>query len=309
MSRRPDFFIVGAARCGTTALFRYLAAHPGVFLAKCKEPNYFCTDLRTYGRVASLSEYEALFAAAPPHALTGEASVLYLYSKAAIGQIMAHNADARIIVMLRNPIEAARSMHAFWWSNALEDIGDFEKAWRLQKPRLEGRQLPPRWPYPQLLQYGDQYCYAPQVRRVLAQAPRTQCLFLIFEEFFADPSRGFARVLEFLGLSPVPAQTAFPVVNQTIGTRSAPLERLLRHPPPALMALRRAAHTVGFHPVRALQRLNRVAGQKPPLRESFRAELEEYFSVDVAELEQLLGRRLWPSLRSAAPPDAAQPDS
>jgi hypothetical protein len=68
------------------------------------------------------------------------------------------------------------------------------------------------------------------------------------------------------------------------------------------MALRHAAHALGFHPMRALRLLNRVAGERPPLRESFRAELEEYFSVDVAELEQLLGRGLWPSLPSAAPP-------
>jgi Sulfotransferase domain len=308
VSRKPDFFIVGAAKCGTTALFRYLAEHPAVFMPELKEPNQFCTDLYTYGHVATLTEYEALFSSAPPHALTGEASVLYLYSKVAIGHVMAHNPHAKIIVMLRNPIEAARSMHAYWWSNELEDAGDFEQAWRLQKPRLEGRHLPPRWPYPQLLQYGAQYCYAPQVRRVLAQAPRTQCLFLLFEEFFADPSRQFAQVLEFLGLPPDPAERAFRVVNQTIGARSARLDRLVRHPPPALVALRRAAHAVAFHPLRALQRLNRVAGRKPPLRESFRAELEEYFSGDVAELEQLLGRRLWPSLRSAEPPHAAQPN-
>jgi len=74
------------------------------------------------------------------------------------------------------------------------------------------------------------------------------------------------------------------------------------------MALGRAAQAVAFHPLRALQRLNRVAGLKAPLREAFRAELEEYFSVDVAELEQLLGRRLWPSLRSVASPHAAQSD-
>ncbi len=308
VSRQPDFFIVGAAKCGTTALFHYLAAHPAVFMPERKEPNYFCTDLHTYGHVATLTEYETLFSSAPPHALTGEASVLYLYSQVAIGHVMAHNANAKIIVMLRNPIEAARSMHAYWWSNELEDVGDFEQAWRLQKPRLEGQHLPPRWPYPLLLQYGTQYCYAPQVRRVLAQAPPKQCLFLLFEEFFADPSRQFARVLEFLGLPPDPARTAFPVVNQAIGARSARLDRLLRHPPPALVALRRAAHAVAFHPLRELRRLNRVAGRKPRLRESFRAELEEYFAVDVAELEQLLGRRLWPSLRSAAPPHAAQPN-
>ena len=309
MSRKPDFFIVGAARCGTTALFRYLAAHPAVFVPELKEPNYFCTDDQWHGDyVATLTEYEALFSTAPPHALTGEASVSYLYSRVAIGQIMAHNANAKIIVMLRNPIEAARSMHAYQWENGLEDVADFEQAWRLQKPRLKGQHLPPRWPYPQSLQYGAFYCYAPQVRRLLGQAPRTQCLFLLFEEFFTEPSRQFARVLEFLGLPPDPARTAFPIVNRTNGVRSARLNRLLRHPPPALMALRRAAHAIAFHPMRVLLRLNRVAGRKPPLRESFRAELEDYFSVDVAELEQLLGRRLWPSLRSAAPRHAAQSD-
>lgn len=266
-----------------------------------KEPNYFCNDLPAE-RVGTLAEYEALFSTAPPHALTGEASVFYLYSTVAIGQIMAYNVNAKIIAMLRNPVEAARSMHSFRWNNHLEDVSDFEQAWRLQESRRDGRHLPPRWPYPQLLQYGAQNSYAPQVRRLLAQVPRKQCLFLLFEEFFADPSRQFARVLEFLGLPPDPARSTFPVVNQTVGVRSLGLDRLLRRPPPAILALRQAAHAFGFHPVRALRRLNRVARARPPLRESFRAELEEYFSVDVADLEQLLGRRLWPSLPSAAPP-------
>ncbi|HXP65169.1 MAG TPA: sulfotransferase [Steroidobacteraceae bacterium] len=302
MSRRPDFFIVGAPKCGTTALFRYLAAHPSVFMPESKEPNYFCTDLPRYGHVATPAEYEALFSPAQPEALTGEASALYLYSKIAISRVMAHNAAAKIIVMLRDPIEAARSMHAFQWSYELEDVFDFEEAWRLQKARLEGQKLPPRWPYPDHLQYGALYLYAPQVRRLLAQTPRTQCLFLVFEEFFTDPSRQFGRVLEFLGLPPAPASTTFPVVNRTIGVRSAVLDRVLRRPPAALVALRNAAHAVNFHPLRALQRLNRVAGQKPPLRKAFRAELEDYFSADLMELEQLLGRRLWPQKPSAVQP-------
>lgn len=299
---RPHFFIAGAPKCGTTSLWNYLRAHPAVFMPANKEPNYFGSDLPEDIRVGTLAEYEALFSTAPPHALTGEASVFYLYSKVAISQIMAYNVNAKIIVMLRNPVEAVRSMHAFRWNNQLEDVADLEQAWRLQETRLEGRQLPPRWPYPLLLQYGAQNSFALQVRRLLAQVPRKQCLFLLFEEFFADPSRQFARVLEFLGLPPDPARTAFPLVNQTVGVRSLRLDRLLRRPPPALLALRRAAHAFGFHPARAVQRLNRVAGERPPLREAFRAELEEYFSVDVAELEQLLGRGLWPSALPAAAP-------
>ena len=301
MSPRPDFFIAGAPKCGTTSLWNYLRAHPAVFMPANKEPNYFCSDLPTDFRVGTLAEYETLFSTAPPHALTGEASVWYLYSKVAIGQIMAHNVHAKIIVMLRNPIEAVRSMHAARWNNHLEDVGDLEQAWRLQEARLEGRHLPPRWPYPLLLQYGAQNSYAPQVRRLLAQVPRAQCLFLLFEEFFADPSRQFERVLEFLGLPPDPARIAFPVVNQTIGVRSLRLDRLIRWPPPVLLALRHAAHAFGLHPMRALGRLNRAGGERPPLRQAFRAELEEYFSVDVTELEQLLGRKLWSSLPMLAP--------
>jgi len=68
MSSRPDFFIVGAAKCGTTALFRCLAAHPAVFIPERKEPNFSCTDLHTYGHVATLTEYEAPFSPAPSHA-------------------------------------------------------------------------------------------------------------------------------------------------------------------------------------------------------------------------------------------------
>jgi len=266
-----------------------------------KEPNYFGSDLPADMRVGTFAEYQGLFSIAPPQVPTGEGSVFYLYSKVAIGQIMAHNAEAKIIVMLRNPVEAVRSLHAFLWNNHLEDVGDIEQAWRLQQARLEGRHLPARWPYPFLLQYGAQNSFAPQVRRLLAQVPRKQCLFVLFEEFFADPSRQFARVLEFLGLPPDPARTTFPVVNQTVGVRSLRLDRLLRQPPAALLGLRHAAHAFGFHPMRALKVLNRVASERPPLPEAFRTELEEYFSVDVAELEQLLGRGLWSSLPAVAP--------
>lgn len=297
MSRPTDFFIVGAAKCGTTGLFRYLAAHPAVFMPENKEPNFFCSDIRTFGAVETLSQYQALFSAAPSQALTGEASVMYLFSKVAIARIMAYNAKAKIIVMLRHPIEAARSMHAYLLRHEQESVADFEQAWGLQALRLGGQALPPRWPYPETLQYGGLYVYAPQVRRVLEQVPRAQCLFLISEEFFADPRLQFARVLDFLGLPPDPARTTFPVVNQAVSVRSALVARLLRHPPrsfaPVSQALRSVSHALGVYPLRSLQRLNTVAGRKPALRQSFQLQLERYFSADVAELEQLLGRALW----------------
>ena len=160
MSRSVDFFIAGSPKCGTTALFEYLAAHPSVFMPPCKEPNFFCADIDTGSR-SSLSAYRTLFAAAPPHTLTGEASALYLYSEVAIPSIMAHNPSAKIIVMLRHPVEAARSLYGALRSHGHENAADFERAWGLQATRRNGKGLPPGWPDPKTLQYGAIYRYAP----------------------------------------------------------------------------------------------------------------------------------------------------
>src|SRR5215470_2841180 len=138
MMPQPDFCIAGAAKCGTTALFEYLAGHPQVFMPRMKEPKFFCADLKTTGGVYTLADYRALFAAAPAHCLTGEASTLYLYSTVAIERLMAHNPDAKIIVMLRYPVDAAHSLHAAAWSHWHENMESFEEAWRLQRARLAG---------------------------------------------------------------------------------------------------------------------------------------------------------------------------
>jgi hypothetical protein len=91
----PDFFIAGAPKCGTTALFEYLVQQRRVFMPPMKEPNFFCTDLRTKGPTYTEEQYQALFAGAP-----------------AIERLMNYNPGAKVLVMLRNPVNAARSLHA-----------------------------------------------------------------------------------------------------------------------------------------------------------------------------------------------------
>jgi hypothetical protein len=75
--RRPQFFIVGAPRCGTTALYTYLRQHPRIFMPECKEPHFFCDDLDLPDRVRASDAYSDLFAPAPNDSLLGEASVYY----------------------------------------------------------------------------------------------------------------------------------------------------------------------------------------------------------------------------------------
>ena len=108
---RPNFFILGAPKCGTTSLATWLGAHPQVYMSPDKEPHYFNADDRHPG-VSSLERYEQLFAGAgAEHAAVGEASVWYLYSKVAVANIEEYCQEPRYIVCLRNPVDMAHSLH------------------------------------------------------------------------------------------------------------------------------------------------------------------------------------------------------
>ena len=293
MPERPDFIIAGAARCGTTALFTYLAQHPSIFTPRAKEPAFFCTDLP--GGIATLDEYRALFAAAPEDCLAFEASTRYLYSKVAIARIMAHNPATKIIVMLRNPVDAAYSLHGYAYRYGYEAIVDFEDAWHAQASRTLHGPDTNTFEYA----YGPIYLYAGQIARLLSLVPERQRHIVIYEEFFADPASHFARLLKFLNLPP--ATIVFSSVGEYAGAVLPRLEQVLRRPPGWLSALyaplRPVFHAARLHPAAMIRKLNFARRRKIALRPAFRAELQRYFADDIAELEKLLGRELWRSVR------------
>ncbi len=295
MAAIPHFFIVGSAKCGTTALFEYLRQHPAIFMPSMKEPKYFCTDLKTIGGIRNYEDYMSLFDTAPAGCTTGEASTWYVYSKVAIERIMAHNPDAKIIMMLRYPVDAAYSLYMAAWRYRHENFASFEDAWRVQEARLSGLHMPANWPDPLTLQYGAMYLYAPQVRRLMDHVPAKQRHFIIYEEFFSDPRRHYDEILRFLDLAPHPG-TAFPKVNAAIGPRSAWFDTMLRKPPRWLKLLyspiRPLARAAGLTP-QLLWKMNSVATEKTAMRPEFRAELRRYYADDIGELETLLGRNLW----------------
>jgi hypothetical protein len=138
----PEFAIVGAPRCGTTAMYRYLASHPGVAMSSQKEARFFSTDIDTGKRASSWAEYEALWDRAPPGALRGEATPDYIQSKVAIRALLAARPDAKLIAMVRNPVEIVASHHAQLHVDGIEDAADLETAWRLQERRKRGEALP-----------------------------------------------------------------------------------------------------------------------------------------------------------------------
>ena len=206
--RMPDFFIAGAPKCGTTALYSYLQTYPGIFMpgpkswagqVSAKEPHYFCFDFPDYRRYRSLDDYRQLFAEAPADAMIGEGSVWYLYSEVAVPEIMAVNPRAKFIILLRNPVDMADSLHNLLFHTLDEDIEDLAVAWDMQAQRARGQQIPRRCRESRHLLYREVCSFYPQVERLLAHVPREQCMIIISEEFRAAPAETYRQVLQFLG--------------------------------------------------------------------------------------------------------------
>jgi hypothetical protein len=140
---RPNFFIVGAPKCGTTALRQYLLGHPATFFCEPKEPHYFATDFPSHRYVDSEQNYLRLFDPAGRECTRiGEASSWYLYSRDALANIRRFDPDAKIIAMLRNPIEMTPSLHAQLLRDFAESEPDLRRAWDLQEERRDPRRLP-----------------------------------------------------------------------------------------------------------------------------------------------------------------------
>ena len=292
---RPSFFIVGAPKCGTTALSSYLSDHPELFMCSPKEPYYFASDLGGLPRISSLTEYLSLFKGAPEQAkVAGESSAVYAFSSVAIENIAAFDAAARIVFMVRNPVDIAHAFHSELLYDASEDERSFEAAWRLQESRHRGEGIPRLCREPQLLQYRRVALVGAQAARLLSIFPRSQVKFILNEDLAESPRAVYGEVLSFLGLRDDERED-FPRVNESKQTRSRSLGVALSRPPSAISSVARWTRQVlgmrgGF--LDPIRRLNRRRVGRDELGPAFREELVAEFREDVSKLERIVERSL-----------------
>ena len=296
MTNKPNLFIVGAPKCGTTALTEYLKKHPNVYMSSQKEPHYFACNFPKHRVVDSLLDYERLFEAAGPECkVVGEASALYMYSGSAIERIREYNQDSRLIVMLRNPIDFVHSFHMQALYDGDEDQRDFKTAWNLQKERSQGKRIPPRCRAPALLQYANMGSLGSQLARVYAIFPRHQVLVVIFDDFITQTSVCYRSVLHFLGLED-DGRSDFPPVNVNKAHRSFLLAQLAHYPPARLRQYWLwAKHRLGLRiaPGQWLRMANTRINAKRPMDPRFRNELKALFKPEILKLEVILNRPLY----------------
>jgi len=244
---RANFFLVGAPKAGTTSLDRLLRSHPDVFLSPIKEPCHFCPDVTAQLKhqlssragfdlpayltspdkpvihflpVASPEDYARLFDGAGQRRVVGECSTYYLSSNSAAANIHAYNPDARIMIVVRTPIDRIRSHYAMDRSLGLAERSLLA---HVQEELALGESA--HWGNSRY--YVGASRYTPQIERYQRYFPPEQICVLSFEKLISQPEVELRRAFEFLGL-PAPDTLALPIENKSRAARFPLLHAGLR---------------------------------------------------------------------------------
>lgn len=290
----PDFFIAGAPKAGTTALHVALARHPSLYMSAVKEPKFFLTDgppptkggpgdVQTYREhVWQRDDYEALFDGAPAGALRGESTPFYLYDRDAQRRIQALVPDAKLIAILRDPVERAHSNWTHLWSAGLDPIDDFILACA-EEPRRIAAGWADFWHYTALGRYGE------QLKDLYTMFPREHVLVFRYRTLIENPAQVLDQICGFLGV-PQGVLTEVPRENVTAhpqgSLRHRAVSRALRGSAAVSRVLPGAGALTG-----SLERiLQRDSPPRQPLTWEQRQALIPKFEKDIKLLEEITGQ-------------------
>jgi hypothetical protein len=289
--KKPNFFIIGAPKCGTNSVCEYLRTHPNVFMSPATEPHHFYQPHQNSGHYAQLESYENLFTAAgPDHIAVGEASSGYLLSRIAVPRILAYQPEAKFIVCIRNPADMAVSLHNMCVTHGYEKILSFESAWRLNDEREAGSKigLPAYCTNPRYTAYRYACSAGSQLADVKSLVPDSRVHVVVLDDLIGNPRCEYLKLLHFLGVED-DGKTDFPAMNTATNLRM----------PAIMIALRLIASAKYRLGIRGstgslvwLHKLNRgPKGYSTPSTE-MRHELIRAFNPEVRKLERILGRDL-----------------
>jgi hypothetical protein len=199
----PNFFVIGAQKCGTTTVHRLLQSHPQAFLCDPKEPDFFSAP-RQWAR--GVDWYASLFAAAGGAVAIGEASTtysMYPHYGGVVDRLISVVPEPTLIYLTREPLARMRSayQHALTWGTETRPIGTALR----EDPR-----------------YLLTSCYAMQLDQWLARVPREKILLLSLEELAGAPEVTLGRLLGFLGLDPAWRPPAQPEPENPSAGKRAP---------------------------------------------------------------------------------------
>ena len=291
---KPDFFIVGAPKSGTTSLYYYLSQHKNIFLPP-KELYCFGEDFTYINGKSTLKHYLSYFTDAKKNQKKGEASVWYLYSKNAAAEIKAFNPAAKIIIMLRQPTDMIYSLHQHQVFNGNEDITDFKAALQAQAERANGKKIPVNLGCPiEGLQYQKVGKYYDQVKRYLNVFGSENVHIIWFDDFKNDVKVEYKKVCTFLNIAPLKT-IDLSIKNKSQKARSKKLTKILRHKPARLVSLVKIIlpnRTLRHKVLNLFWKLNSVEIKRTNLSKTLEQRLNLFFTNDIEKLEKLTNKDL-----------------
>lgn len=290
----PNFLIIGAAKSGTISLYRYLEQHPQVYLSPVKETEFFAFEgnaveflgpgfnLRTPA-ITDLEDYVALFEGVGNEIALGEASPVYLYSPKAVGRIAHYIPYAKMIAILRNPVDRAYSQFVHNIRDGIEPLDDFDKAIGAENGRVRDRWF---WGY----HYVRAGFYFDQLERYFSRFSRSQVRIYLFEDFVRDPLTLVHDLFRYLEVDDVFRPDLSVKYNVSGFPRSPLLHRLLTKPSRTKNMLKAALPEEMCRQVKHVIRNRNLA--KRQISQETRVRLIETYRNDVSKLEALIQRDL-----------------
>ena len=271
---------------------RYLEDHPQVFMAQRKDIHFFGTDLRFQHREReSENAYLTHFQDAESGQIKAESSVWYLYSNQAAQEIHNKNPNAKILVMLRHPVDM---MHALWAQLRLNGLGDenipnFADALEAESEREAGRRLPPNTPLPEALLYRRTARFSEQLQRYRSVFPSEQIYVVIQEEMKADTLATWTSVCRWLALDPN-HRPNLAAVNRSKAVRSEGLRSLIGATPSSIKSIIPGSARKQLS--RWLRRVNSTHAQRTPIPEDLYTSLCFEFQTEIQSIEEQMGRQI-----------------
>ena len=228
MKSLPNFLIIGAAKSGTTALYHYLKQHPDVFLTSIKETNFFSLDginidFKGPGdsegvhrnSITNITEYSHQFSKYKNEKAIGEVCPSYLYFDNAPKNIKKYIPDAKIIAILRDPVDRAFSA----WLHLTRDKREycsFDKALNNELTRIKEN-------WAEIWHYKEQGMYYKQLSRYYDVFPKDNIKVFFYNDFKNNPKKIYSEICDFIGVN-----NSFNVdMDQTHNQGGVPRNRLL----------------------------------------------------------------------------------
>ncbi|MGD8744208.1 MAG: sulfotransferase [Candidatus Woesebacteria bacterium] len=291
-SNKVDFFLIGAPKCGTTSLHNYLRKHPEVYMPEFKDRPYFGDD--TYPDLGE-KEYKMMYEEAGKGKVVGETCVWYMYSDSALKEIKKYNPRAKIIIMVRNPIDLLYALHSEMIFGNIEGERDFVKALKKEKERkIFDKENNYDYKGRRFLYYSNFVKFKDRIEIWQRSFGERNVCIIIFEEFINNTSKSFKSVLGFLDLDDTHFVPNFVRHNPNKVMKNKLLQCMVTKPPELFRSLVHAYIPFKFRYwlVTKLIDINTNYVERPQLSIDIRNKISKKFKHEVTEMEKMLRKKI-----------------